>query len=107
ALHPATGEIWESEHGPQGGDELNRIVKGANYGWPVIGYGVNYGGAPLHRAREREGMQQPVQFWVPSIGASGLAVYTGDRFPAFRNGIFLGGLVGQQLAYVPLQEDAR
>jgi glucose/arabinose dehydrogenase len=99
-IHPETGDLWETEHGPQGGDELNLILPGRNYGWPVIGYGVNYGDArtPIHSSSEREGMEQPVNYWVPSIATSGLMVYTGDRFPQWKGNIFAGGLVGQQIA---------
>lgn len=93
AINPQTGELWETEHGPQGGDELNRIQRGVNYGWPVIGYGANYTvGTELHRGREREGMQQPRAFWVPSIGISGLAFYTGDQFPNWQGNAFVGGI---------------
>jgi len=99
AFHPETGDLWANEHGPQGGDELNLIQKGRNYGWPVIGYGVNYGsGSAIHASTEREGMEQPVHYWVPSIATSGLLIYTGDRFPAWRGNIFVGGLAGEQLA---------
>lgn len=90
---PATGRLWSTEHGPQGGDELNLILPGLNYGWPVIGFGVNYGaGTPIHAASEREGMEQPVTYWTPSIGASGLIVYEGDAFPRWRGDLFAGGL---------------
>jgi glucose/arabinose dehydrogenase len=96
AIHPETGEVWVTEHGPQGGDELNRVQRGANYGWPVIGFGVNYRtGRAIHEGTHREGMEQPVNVWVPSIGTSGLLVYTGDRFPAWRGNMFAGGMVGQ------------
>jgi len=99
AFHPETGDLWANEHGPQGGDELNLIQKGRNYGWPVIGYGVNYGsGSAIHDSTHREGMEQPVHYWVPSIATSGLLIYTGDRFPAWRGSIFVGGLAGEQLA---------
>ena len=93
AFHPETGDLWATEHGPQGGDELNLIMPGVNYGWPVIGYGVNYrSGIPIHAAGEREGMEQPKTFWIPSIGASGLMAYDGDAFPEWRGDIFAGGL---------------
>lgn len=99
AIHPETGDVWQNEHGPQGGDELNLIRPGLNYGWPVIGYGVNYRTAePIHESTEREGMAQPVHYWVPSIATSGLMIYTGDRFPAWRGSFFVGGMAGQQLA---------
>jgi len=102
AIHPTTGDLWETEHGPQGGDELNVIRPGRNYGWPVIGYGLQYGGSVIHASSEREGMEQPAHYWLPSIGTSGLLVYTGDRFPAWRGNIFAGGLVGQQIGRVTL-----
>ncbi|HEY5622158.1 MAG TPA: PQQ-dependent sugar dehydrogenase [Gammaproteobacteria bacterium] len=93
AIHPETGDIWSTEHGPQGGDELNVILPGVNYGWPVIGYGVNYrSGTPIHASNEREGMAQPAAFWIPSIGASGLMIYDGDLFPEWRGNIFAAGL---------------
>lgn len=98
ALHPETGDLWSVEHGPQGGDELNLVRPGLNFGWPVIGYGVQYGGSVIHKSSEREGMEQPVHYWVPSIATSGLLIYTGDKFPAWRGNIFVGGLAGQQLA---------
>ncbi|MCI0432519.1 MAG: PQQ-dependent sugar dehydrogenase [Gemmatimonadetes bacterium] len=101
AIHPATGDIWATEHGPQGGDELNLIRPGANYGWPVIGFGVNYRtGAIIHSGTHREGMEQPSHIWVPSIGVSGLLVYTGDKFPDWQGDIFAGGLVGEQLGRI-------
>jgi glucose/arabinose dehydrogenase len=97
-VHPETGEIWANEHGPQGGDELNRIEPGRNYGWPVIGYGVNYtSGLAIHAGTHRQGMEQPVNVWVPSIGISGLMVYGGDKFPQWRGNLFVGGMAGQQL----------
>ena len=96
--HPVTGDIWSVEHGPKGGDELNLIVKGANYGWPVIGYGVNYGGSNIHDSTQREGMLQPRWFWVPSISPAGLLVYSGDKFPDWNGNTFVGGLSGQQIA---------
>ena len=102
AFHPETGELWASEHGPQGGDELNLILRGRNYGWPVIGYGVQYGGPPIHATRERADMEQPVQHWTPSIGPSGLVIYRGDRFPEWKGSAFVGGLSGLSVARVPL-----
>ncbi len=93
AVHPDTGQLWETEHGPQGGDEINLIRKGANYGWPVIGYGANYViGTEIHAERNREGMEQPKAFWVPSIGISGLMFYTGDKFPNWKGNAFVGGM---------------
>ncbi|MGD2071028.1 MAG: PQQ-dependent sugar dehydrogenase [Gemmatimonadota bacterium] len=105
AVHPETGILWANEHGPQGGDELNRIEAGANYGWPVVGYGVNYRtGSAIHEGTMREGMEHPQWFWVPSIATSGLLFYTGDRFPGWRGNAFVGGLSGQQLARLTLED---
>jgi glucose/arabinose dehydrogenase len=104
AIHPETGDVWADEHGPQGGDELNLIQPGRNYGWPVIGFGVNYTtGLAIHSGTHREGMEQPVQVWVPSIGISGLMVYTGDRFPEWRGNLFVGGMNGQQLVRLTMR----
>jgi glucose/arabinose dehydrogenase len=98
-IHPETGDVWATEHGPQGGDELNLIRPGVNYGWPVVGYGVNYGsGEAIHQGTHRDGIQPPLHFWVPSIATAGMTVYTGDKFPAWRGSIFVGGMAGQQLA---------
>jgi len=103
AFHPQTGTLWANEHGPQGGDELNVIRPGANYGWPVIGYGMNYTtGTMLHRGREKEGMEQPAAFWVPSIGISGLAFYEGDKFPNWVGNAFVGGMSGNYRRLVRL-----
>ncbi len=98
-IHPETGDIWATEHGPQGGDELNLIRPGVNYGWPVVGYGVNYGsGERIHEGTHRDGIQPPIHFWVPSIATAGMMAYTGDKFPAWRGSIFVGGMAGEQLA---------
>jgi len=108
-IHPETGDLWESEHGPQGGDELNLIEPGNNYGWPVIGRGTNYGsiGSPIHGAIGQQGMEQPIHFWVPSIAASGLMVYTGDKFPMWHGSIISGALAGEQLARLHMSDDYR
>src|SRR5687767_10227524 len=103
AIHPETGELWADEHGPQGGDELNRIEPGKNYGWPVIGFGVNYTtGLAIHKGTHRDGMEQPVKIWVPSIGISGMMFYTGDKFPQWKGNLFIGGMNGQQLSRLTL-----
>ncbi|MCZ6705852.1 MAG: PQQ-dependent sugar dehydrogenase [Bacteroidetes bacterium] len=103
AIHPESGDIWATEHGPQGGDELNLIRPGLNYGWPVIGYGVNYrSGTAIHEGTHRDGMEQPEKFWVPSIATSGLMIYTGDIFPEWKGNIFVGGLTGTQIARLTL-----
>ena len=102
AIHPETGEVWLNEHGPQGGDEINVVRPGANYGWPVIGFGVDYGGATIHVGTAAEGLEQPAHYWVPSIATSGLMIYTGDRFPRWRGNFFVGGLAGQRLARLTL-----
>ncbi len=96
AVHPETGALWQNEHGPQGGDELNLIRAGKNYGWPVVGYGVHYGtGATIHVDRQRDGMEPPIHYWTPSIATSGLMIYTGDQFPEWQGHIFNGGMAGQ------------
>lgn len=101
-----TDKLWMTEHGPQGGDELNLVEPGKNYGWPVIGRGVNYGaGTPIHQSIANEGMESPEYFWVPSIAASGLIVYNGSQFPLWNGNIIAGGLAGEQLARLTLTED--
>lgn len=104
AFHPETGELWQNEHGPQGGDELNRLLPGRNYGWPAITYGVNYNGSTITDQTHAPGMEQPVHYWVPSIATSGLAFYDGDAFPAWRGDALIGGLRGLQLARVDLED---
>jgi glucose/arabinose dehydrogenase len=103
ALHPRTGQLWTHEHGPQGGDEVNVIRAGANYGWPVITYGRNYGiGTRIGEGTEKEGMAQPLYKWVPSIAPSGMAFYTGDRFPRWRGNLFVGALRDRMLVRLVL-----
>ena len=102
ALHPQTGRLWEHEHGPRGGDEVNIPLAGKNYGWPVIGYGVDYSGARIHEATAKPGMEQPVKYWVPSIAPSGMAFYTGDLFPRWKGNLFIGALTGQLLVRLEL-----
>ena len=98
AFHPETGELWTHEHGPQGGDEINRISAGLNYGWPTITYGRNYGlGTPIGEGTEKEGLEQPLLYWDPSIAPSGMAFYRGNALPQWRNHWFVGALKAQTL----------
>ena len=103
ALHPETGVLWAHEHGPQGGDEVNVIKPGRNYGWPVITYGRNYGtGTQIGEGTERADVEPPVHYWIPSIAPSGMAFYTGDAFPAWKGSLFVGALRAQLLARLEL-----
>jgi aldose sugar dehydrogenase len=98
AVHPITGDIWQNEHGPQGGDELNVIRPGLNYGWPVVGYGVHYTtGRAIHAGTQHEGMEPPRHVWVPSIGVSGMLFYTADKFARWKGDMLVGGMSGQRL----------
>jgi glucose/arabinose dehydrogenase len=93
AINPATGELWEQEHGPRGGDEINIIKKGKNYGWPVVSFGVNYDGTPVGTGkRHHAGMVDPVWHWTPSIAPSGMTFYTGDLFPQWKGSLLNGAL---------------
>jgi aldose sugar dehydrogenase len=92
AINPATGDIWECENGPNGGDEVNILAPGKNYGWPEVSYGRFYGGPRVSTNPYREGMEPPVIYWVPAIAVSGLTFYTGDRFPNWKNNLFIGGM---------------
>jgi glucose/arabinose dehydrogenase len=103
ALHPETGLLWTAEHGARGGDELNQPQPGRNYGWPEITYGIDYNGRPIGTGTAREGMEQPVHIWDPSIAPSGLAFYTGDAFPAWRGHALVGALAGQHLARLEMR----
>ncbi len=103
ALHPQSGLLWTHEHGPQGGDEINVIRAGVNYGWPVITYGANYGtGTKIGEGTEKPGMAQPLHKWVPSIAPSGMAFYTGSKFPKWRGDLFVGALRDQMLVRLKL-----
>jgi glucose/arabinose dehydrogenase len=102
AINPASGDLWEIEHGPRGGDEVNIIGKGKNYGWPVIGYGIDYSGAKIHDSSAREGMEQPIKYWVPSIAPSGMAFYTASLFPKWTGSLFTGALAGKMLVRLSL-----
>ncbi|MEZ4779056.1 MAG: PQQ-dependent sugar dehydrogenase [Flavobacteriaceae bacterium] len=97
--HPETGEIWEHEHGPKGGDEINIIQKGKNYGWPVISYGVNYSGTKFTEITEKEGMEQPIHYWVPSIAPCGMDFVTGSKYPNWKGALLVGSL---KFSYVEL-----
>ena len=99
ALHPTTGELWQSEHGPRGGDEINRVLPGANHGWPTITYGIEYGGQTIGSGiQQQNGMEQPVYYWDPVISPSGMTFYQGNRIPEWQNNLFVGALSGQHIA---------
>lgn len=106
AINPQTGDLWETENGPQGGDELNIIKPGRDYGWPSISYGRSYGGdltgdtGPVTSPAVAEGMEQPILFWSPSLALTGMTFYTGDKFPAWKDSLFIGALVGEQVQRV-------
>jgi len=102
---PGTDQIWAVEHGPRGGDELNLIRAGVNYGWPVITYGKSYAGFSIGEGREKEGMAQPARYWVPSISPSGLTFYDGAAFPLWQGSLFLGALSGEVLVRLELEGD--
>lgn len=106
ALHPETGEIWASEHGPMGGDELNIIRKGANYGWPIITYGKNYDGNLVSNLTEKEGMEQPVLHWTPSIAVCPIDFSSGDRFPKWKNDLFVGALAFEEIRRLRIGDGA-
>jgi glucose/arabinose dehydrogenase len=101
--HPVTGELWEAEHGPRGGDELNLIVRGRNYGWPVITYGMNYDGTPMTDRTAQEGMEQPLTHWTPSIAVCAIDFYTGDRFSQWKHNLFVGALAQQELRRLEIE----
>jgi glucose/arabinose dehydrogenase len=104
ALHPQTGELWTHEHGPQGGDEVNVIRPGLNYGWPIITYGVNYGvGTKIGEGQAKLGMVQPLQVWVPSIAPSGMAFVSGSQFPQWQGNLLVGALRDQMLVRLTLE----
>lgn len=105
AIHPTSRKLWTVEHGPRGGDEVNVPEKGRNYGWPVIGYGIDYSGAKLHQSTQKTGMEQPVYVWAPSIAPTGMAFYTGNRFPAWKGNLFVGALAGQHLTRLILDNE--
>lgn len=106
AVHPETGEIWQSEHGPRGGDEINRLQAGANYGWPTITYGIEYGGQTIGAGiQQKDGMQQPVYYWDPVISPSGITFYSGNRIPEWQNNLFIGALSGKHIARLVIKNN--
>jgi glucose/arabinose dehydrogenase len=103
--HPVTGAIFESEHGPRGGDEINLIERGRNYGWPVITYGMNYSGTPITEKTAAPGMEQPLLYWTPSIAVCGIDFYEGDAFPDWKNNLFAGGLASQEVHRLVIEDN--
>ena len=106
AIHPRTGMLWVSDHGPRGGDEIDAVGKGKNYGFPVIGYGRDYSGKAINGDKTaQDGMEQPVYFWTPDIAPAGIAFYTGKLFPAWQGDLFVSGLLGRSLVRLVLKDD--
>lgn len=106
AIHPVTGEVWQSEHGPRGGDEVNRLRAGANYGWPTITYGIEYSGQPIGSSiQQRDGLEQPVYYWDPVVSPSGMTFYAGNRIAEWQNNLFLAALSGQHLVRLVLDNN--
>ena len=99
-----TGELFDAEHGPRGGDEINLVRKGRNFGWPVITYGMNYDGTAMVDITAKEGMEQPVTYWVPSIGVCGINFYTGDLFPKWKNHLFVASLPAEELRRLEIKD---
>lgn len=107
ALNPWTGEIWQHEHGPRGGDEINIVKAGANYGWPKVTFGIDYSGAIISEKTHMEGVEPPLLHWTPSIAPSGMAFYDGDKFPQWKGDLFAGALVLRHLRRVDLDENMK
>jgi glucose/arabinose dehydrogenase len=105
AINPVSGHLWEIEHGPRGGDEVNIISRARNYGWPVIGYGIDYSGAKIHESTAKDGMEQPLKYWVPSIAPSGLTFYSAKLFPKWTGSLFTGALAGKMLVRLSVNGD--
>lgn len=106
AFHPQTGDLWESEMGPRGGDEVNRIEPGHNYGWPVIGYGLEYSGQKVGEGiTQKDGMEQPVYYWDPVLSPSGITFYSGDKIPEWKNNLFIAGLNSNHIARLVIQNN--
>ena len=104
-IHPDTDVLWSTEHGPKGGDELNVIRPGVNYGWPEISYGINYNGTVLTEFTKKPGMAQPISQWTPSIAVCGLGVYTGDMFPDWKGRLLVGSLRNETVRLVSVKDD--
>ena len=105
AMHPVTGEIWAHEHGPRGGDELNLIKKGNNYGWPTITYGINYSGTKITDETHREGMEQPITYWVPSIAPCGMSFVSSNKYPEWKNNLLVGSLKFRYLKRLEIKDN--
>ncbi len=106
AFHPVTGDLWETEFGPRGGDELNRVEAGKNYGWPIITYGIEYGGEKIGEAiQQKEGLEQPVYYWDPVISPSGITFYTGDAIPEWKNNLFISSLSGMHICRIVIENN--
>lgn len=106
ALHPVTGDLWQSEHGPKGGDELNRVQPGANYGWPVITYGIEYSGQRVGDGiQQKEGLVQPVYYWDPVVSPSGMTFYDSDRIAEWQNNLFIGALSGMHIVRLVIEDN--
>lgn len=106
AFHPVTGDLWENEFGPRGGDELNRIEPGKNYGWPIISYGMEYSGDPIPgKIAQKEGLEQPVYYWDPVLSPSGMCFYTGDLIPEWKNDLFICGLNSTHIARIRIKDN--
>ena len=106
AVHPVTGDVWQSEHGPRGGDEINRLQAGSNYGWPVVTYGIEYGGQAIGSAiQQQSGMEQPVYYWDPVVSPSGMTFYSGNRIPEWQNNLFIGSLSGTHIVRLVIENN--
>jgi glucose/arabinose dehydrogenase len=107
AIHPVSGDIWSVEHGPRGGDELNLISRGNNYGWPAVSHGIGYGGDPVSPYTELPGMEAPRRFWIPSIAPGAVDFYTGDKFPNWKNNLFVTGMATEELRRIVVDDGNR
>jgi glucose/arabinose dehydrogenase len=106
AFHPATGDLWENEFGPRGGDELNRVEPGKNYGWPTITYGIEYGGSKVGQGiTQKDGLEQPVYYWDPVLSPSGMTFYSSDSIPEWKNNLFIGGLSSMHIARLVIRNN--